>query len=456
MESKLATFRLFVQHGRPLESSKEERDLRNQFEKFGRVTFFSTRRGEWRNSQVTFSNTEQAVKAKKELDKTRLNGMTLAIFFTKPSRRVLVRGLPNNVSFSDLKREFRGAVHVENDGEHVVAITFDTISVAQAAVGNSGMRTYRGRELSFDFGNEERGRRRHSSPPRRRSREVIRRRSPSPRTEYKKRSTTPPLRSVRKRSRSRSRSKSARVSSGKSAAKKLALSSSSSSSSSSLSRERKRSKPKKESVKKKSEEKGDEKKEIVEKKDELGMEDDAQPLIEAAEEPPIVVEMVEPIVAQQAAEEDAEEEDAEGACRDCVRLLDDLKNHVGESHADSHAVVQKATVKAWFEAHYSREGPNNNGGAGEIASAVTRTTLLAEVNAFLAHMGWQKWKTQSPLYKDWFLREVMALSSDDIRKGRNWSLFHKDGFAPGGSVDNARNKEQRMSEMVVKLRQYMN
>jgi hypothetical protein len=163
--------------------------------------------------------------------------------------------------------------------------------------------------------------------------------------------------------------------------------------------------------------------------------------------------VAEPIFAQQAAPDG---EDAEGACRDCVRLLDDLKNHVGESHADSHAVVQKATVKAWFEAHYSREGPNNNGGAGEIASAVTRTTLLAEVNAFLAHMGWQKWKTQSPLYKDWFLREVMALSSDDIRKGRNWSLFHKDGFAPGGSVDNARNKEQRMSEMVVKLRQYMN
>ena len=60
------------------------------------------------------------------------------------------------------------------------------------------------------------------------------------------------------------------------------------------------------------------------------------------------------------------------------------------------------------------------------------------------------------MYKDWLLREVMNLSDDDIRKGRNWSLFHKDGFAPGGNVGDARHKEQRMAEMVVKLRQYMN
>ena len=59
------------------------------------------------------------------------------------------------------------------------------------------------------------------------------------------------------------------------------------------------------------------------------------------------------------------------------------------------------------------------------------------------------------MYKDWFLREVMNLSDDDIKKGRNWSLFYKDGFAPGGKAENARNKEQRMAEMVAKLRQYL-
>ena len=100
MDSKVATFRLFVQHGRPLSSTEEERELRQLFEKFGRVTLFATRRGEWRNSQVTFSSTVEAVKAKSELDKTRFfkeNGVTLKIFFTKPSRRVLVRGLPDSL-----------------------------------------------------------------------------------------------------------------------------------------------------------------------------------------------------------------------------------------------------------------------------------------------------------------------------------------------------------------------
>jgi hypothetical protein len=434
MESKLATFRLFVQHGRPLESAQEERDLRQLFEKFGRVTSVSTRRGEWRNSQVTFSSTSEAVKAKEALDKTKLNGMTLVIFFTKPTRRVLVRGLPSRVSFTDLKRELRGAIQVENDGENDVAITFDNISDAQAATG----RAYQGRTLSFDFGNErarqeERGRRRHSSPPRRRSREVIRKRSPSPRTEYKRRSRTPSVRPLRKRSRSRSRSRSKSP-----PAKKPLLFSSSSSSAS----ERRRRSKKKESVEKKDVDKEDQKK------------DDEK---EVQEERRVVAGMVEPVIAQEVGEEHAEEkaqEEEDGPCRDCVRLLVDLKDHVDQSHAGNHAVVQKATIKAWFEAHYSREGPN--AGAGEIASAVTRTTLLAEVNAFLAHMDWPKWKTQSPLYKDWFLREVMALSDDDIRKGRNWSLFHKNGFAPGGNVNNARNKEQRMAEVVAKLRQYMN
>jgi RNA recognition motif-containing protein len=110
-----------------------------------------------RNSQVTFSSTSEAVQAKEALDKTKLNGMTLGIFFTKPTHRVLVRGLPNNVSFTDVKREFRGVGHVENDGGNDVAITFDTINDAQAAVasGSGGKRACHDHVLSFDFGNEQ-------------------------------------------------------------------------------------------------------------------------------------------------------------------------------------------------------------------------------------------------------------------------------------------------------------
>jgi hypothetical protein len=115
------------------------------------------------------------------------------------------------------------------------------------------------------------------------------------------------------------------------------------------------------------------------------------------------------------------EGDVEEGCRECGHLLRDLKRHVEDRHARSSVATQKATIKAWFEAHYSRRANN----AGENAAAVNRSTLLKEINSFLESMGWPTWKTQSPMYKDWFLREVMSLSDDDIKKQRNWSLFYK-------------------------------
>jgi hypothetical protein len=42
---------------------------------------------------------------------------------------------------------------------------------------------------------------------------------------------------------------------------------------------------------------------------------------------------------------------------------------------------------------------------------------------FLESMGWPKWKAQ----KEWFLREIMSLSDNDIRTERNWSLLHSHG-----------------------------
>jgi hypothetical protein len=57
----------------------------------------------------------------------------------------------------------------------------------------------------------------------------------------------------------------------------------------------------------------------------------------------IVAEVEEPIVAQQALQEGAEEEE-DGTCRECVRLLVDLKDHADQSHAENHAVVLKGMV----------------------------------------------------------------------------------------------------------------
>ena len=393
--AKMATFRLFVQHGRPLSSSQDEQELKQLFEKYGRVTSLVTRRGDWRNSLVSFASTGEAQRAKQELDKHRFReGMQLQIFFTKPSHRVLVRGLPDRASFEAVKREFRGASRVEQDGADMVAVTFDTISDAQAVVAAG--RVFQGRTLSFDFGNDRREERR----------EARRRSSPSP------------VMTRRKRSRSPSRRK------------KSSTRLSSSSSSSSLS---------------------EKKMEKKEKSESLGLLSDSDPEVFAE-----AAEAREYAKREQAAREEQDapedEQDKDGPCRVCKELLDDVKSHVTRNHAESGMSIHKATLKAWFETHYSRR---SDGAAGEKPVTVNRSTLLKEINTFSKSMGWPEWKTQSPMYKDWFLREVMALSDDDIKKGRNWSLFYKDGFAPGGIVGNARTKEQRFAELTAKLKEYM-
>ncbi len=142
----------------------------------------------------------------------------------------------------------------------------------------------------------------------------------------------------------------------------------------------------------------------------------------------------------------------DGPCGACARLLGDLKRHVESDHSGGPISVQKAAIRAWFECHYMS---GRGAAVGENPVAVARKTLLGEINAFLEGMGWPTWKTQSVLYKDWFLRDVMALTDDDIRKGRNWSLHYRDGFAPGGHMGNARTQQQRMYEVTVYLRKYM-
>ena len=139
----------------------------------------------------------------------------------------------------------------------------------------------------------------------------------------------------------------------------------------------------------------------------------------------------------------------EAPCAECGRILDALRQHVGTAHADGPVALQKAAVRAWFECHYSLDSDNADDGV-----AVSRKTLLDEINAFLASMQWPTWKAQSAMY-DWFLREVMGLSDHDIRKGRNWVLHYRDGFAPGGNQGNARNQQQRFEALVRKYMQMM-
>jgi hypothetical protein len=113
--------------------------------------------------------------------------------------------------------------------------------------------------------------------------------------------------------------------------------------------------------------------------------------------------------------------------------------------------MQKAAIKAWFECRYTTSSEE----VGEGAKSVPRKTLLAEINRFLGHMEWPQWKAQSNMYKDWFLVEVLKVSGVDAAKGRPWLLYARDGFASGGDGGGGRNKEQRLAEMLEKIRAFL-
>ena len=395
----LPTFRLFVQHGRPLYSLQEERELRALFETHGKIASFSTKKN-WCNSLVTFTATHEAIAARQALDVTRFNGERLKILFTRPTRRVLVRGLS---SLEDARKLFPRAVTVERDIGSDFVVVFESIRDAEQALELANA-SEGGRELSFDFGNDSRENRRATErerSPRPRSRSPVRR--------SRSRSRSCPL---RRYSREHSRSKSVRRS-------QSPLRRNSPERSMRKSRSRSKSRP-------------------LRKRSRSPEQSLSSPRISAS---PLVVNAADPVVPD------------DGSFRDCSRLLGELTTHVKDSHSPGPLANQKAVVLAWFECHYTKK--EEGGGAGENPVYVSRSTILNELNALLASMGWPKWKAQSALYRDWFLREVMGLDDDDIRKGRNWSLYRKDGFAPGSNVKNARSQQQRMDELVAGLKKYM-
>jgi hypothetical protein len=190
---RLATFRLFVQHGRPLDTN-EEKELRSLFKRHGQVDVFQTQ-SHWRNSVVTFASTNEATRAKTALNKTDFRGLVLKVQFMKPTRHVLVRGLPDRMNVSVVKRAFKAAMRVERDGNDF-ALTFERLSDARDAVADT--RPLDGYTMSFDFGNEDRRERKKFSP-RQQNRSPVhqksRERSP-PRS--RKRSRSPP-RSIRRK-----------------------------------------------------------------------------------------------------------------------------------------------------------------------------------------------------------------------------------------------------------------
>ncbi len=149
----LATFALFVRHGRPLESRAKEKELRALFAGYGTVVSFETHRG-WNYSIVAFSSTAEASRAKTALHNSNFQRQRLNIRFMKPTRCVLVRGFPDHVDESAIEDAFQRAFRVKRLGKEFL-VHFALLSDAAAAVAKANF-LGGGCQISCNFEKERR------------------------------------------------------------------------------------------------------------------------------------------------------------------------------------------------------------------------------------------------------------------------------------------------------------
>lgn len=341
------------------------------------------------------------MRAKEDLDGTVVAGMRLKLAFARPTRCVVIRGLPDGFERGFVMRALQHwIVQVKKRIRGGFLVTFERLSDAQEAV--QSVKQMDGYEVSYDFVKEN----------------IVksRSRSPSPSRNHRNRSRSRSISRSRKRERSWSKGRGGTRSPSREPSKGQRNWSPSSQSESVVPRYRSVSPIMDE---RKEDDLAEQRVSVEEKKEDVA---------------PNIVNIDEP-------------------CQDCVVLLDNLKRHVAVHHVDGPISLQKAAVQAWFECHYTKTKS-----VGETPSIVPRRLLLNQINIFLEHMGWPQWKAQSNMYKDWFLPEIMGVKNND-NKGRAWVLYEKDGFAPAsdgrGSGDKPKNLEQRIGEFNMKFRQFL-
>lgn len=102
------------------------------------------------------------------------------------------------------------------------------------------------------------------------------------------------------------------------------------------------------------------------------------------------------------------------SCAECL----DFKKHLNNDHNINQEDRSKDLIKAWFFGNFkvSDDGRDD-------AFVIGRIDFLNQyINPFLESVGLPKWTSKSKLYKDYFLRELNNLSTDDLRKARPWRL----------------------------------
>jgi len=125
-------------------------------------------------------------------------------------------------------------------------------------------------------------------------------------------------------------------------------------------------------------------------------------------------------------------ESAAPECSECQTFLSSYRQHVQASHTSLVDTITQEWIEVWFTGNFQLVrgiGAAQNTGEAIANSApiiYSRNKFLKEeVNPFLRALGLSPWHVRTPLYKDWFLRNVMKQSEKELRKAGPFYLRRK-------------------------------
>lgn len=80
-------------------------------------------------------------------------------------------------------------------------------------------------------------------------------------------------------------------------------------------------------------------------------------------------------------------------------------------------------VKAWFEGHFEllREDQTADG----VITMRRSVFLKQELNPFLRSLGFATWQVDSPLFTEWFMRNLNGLTASELRRTRDFRLLRR-------------------------------
>ena len=97
--------------------------------------------------------------------------------------------------------------------------------------------------------------------------------------------------------------------------------------------------------------------------------------------------------------------------------------HLNKDHSITEDEQTKQLVKAWFAGNFelaTKRDPSRK------PESIRRLRFLDEhLNPFLESVGLATWTTRTPLYANWFQREVLRLSAAEVGHSRPLQLHRR-------------------------------